>query len=167
MDYRCLMNVSNTPTTNTFCDLDIIRFGNLDKYDCQVTQIYFSKSSPKFCCHLVIRVPIIAGLECQGHSQVSDGLLMTVKMKNSDFGNLDICFLQNLPKNYLAAFSFFLQPLFGPANIYPIAEVEYDKLFTKKNRAEQLKQVKIYVTLRPGTFDQKLTKLYERANTLA
>ena len=67
-----------------------------------------------------------------------------------------------------AASSFFLQPLCGPANIYPIAEVEYDKLFTKKNsRAEQLKQVKIYVTLRPGTFDQKLTKLYERANTLA
>ena len=82
----CLMDVSNTHTTNTFCELDIIKFGNLDKYDCQIIQIYFSKSSPKFCCHLVIRVPIIAGLECQGHSQVSDGLLM-MKMKNSEFGN--------------------------------------------------------------------------------
>ena len=112
----------------------------------------------------MIRVPIIAGLECQGHSQVSDGLLMTVKIKILSFKILTYLFVQN----YLAAFSFFLQPLFGPANIYPIAEVEYDKLFTKKNsRAEQLKQVKIYVTLRPGTFDQKLTKLYERANTLA
>ena len=27
----------------------------------------WSKCSPEFCCHPVIRVPIIAGLECQGH----------------------------------------------------------------------------------------------------
>ena len=27
----------------------------------------WSKCSPEFCCHPVIRGPIIAGLECQGH----------------------------------------------------------------------------------------------------
>ena len=59
------------------------------------------KSSPEFCCHPVIRVPIIAGLECQGHSpptcQVSDALLMPVKMTNSEFGN----FLFSSSTNFL------------------------------------------------------------------
>ena len=68
---------------------------NLAIWTNMIVKLYkyiFLKSSPKFCCRLVIRVPIIAGLECQGHSQVSDGLLMTVKMKNSEFGNSNIFF---------------------------------------------------------------------------
>ena len=113
------------------------------------------KSSPEFCCHPVIRVPIIAGLECQGHSpptcQVSDALLMTVKMTNSEFGNVirlfssSACFL----------FTAFLVSLHNHANIYPIAEVEYDHLFTKKSRAAQQLKTK-YVTL--VTLGRKLSK---------
>ena len=50
-------------------------------------------------------------------------------------------------------FSFSAQPLFGVENIYPIAEVEYDHLFTKKSRAAQQLKTK-YVTL--VTLGQKL-----------
>ena len=84
-------------------------------------------------------------------NQVSDALMMRVKMTHSEFGNVirlfssSACFL----------FTAFLVSLHNHANIYPIAEVEYDHLFTKKSRAAQQLKTK-YVTL--VTLGRKLSK---------